>query len=257
MSTNQNSCVILENRGVIAITGSQSQEFLQGLITNDISRLNTEPAIYAALLTPQGKFLHDLFLIEQGKTIYVDCERDRLEDLLRRLTLYKLRKDVTITDLSGSAKVIAWWGDQTAQDLPLSFPDPRLAKLGMRTLCLDEATFPSFIEKPFSTYDDHRLSLGIPDGSRDMIIDKAIPLESGLDDLNAIDWNKGCYLGQEIINRTEHRGKNKRILQVSKIESNKPIKEGETLVDDNDQPIGIVVNHCSINTNKQLILSVS
>jgi folate-binding protein YgfZ len=212
---------VLEDRGVLAVGGPDRASFLQGLVSNDTTQISAERAIYAALLTAQGKYLHDFMLAEVGETIWLDGEAARLADLKRRLSLFRLRAKVTIDerpDLTVAAVV-----GNTAFGLPsepgaasqlgdgVAFVDPRLAELGTRVILpreqlggvLSEA---GAVEADFAEYDQLRLSLGVPDGSRDLVLDKSILLESGFDELHGVDWNKGCYIGQELTARTKYRG---------------------------------------------------
>jgi len=197
----------LENRGLIRIQGEDAKEFLQGLISNDTQKLQPETPLYATFLTPQGKFLHDFFLLETSEGLLLDCEASRLGDLLRRLTMYKLRSKVDLVDCSESFSVYALINSDTS----IGYTDPRCDALGQRVVLpvagADVVLSDAGLEKgEMETYETLRLSLGIPDGSRDMVVEKAILLENGIDELNGIDWDKGCYMGQELTARTRYRG---------------------------------------------------
>ncbi|MGV8948087.1 MAG: YgfZ/GcvT domain-containing protein [Candidatus Paracaedibacter sp.] len=222
---------VLPNRGVLRVTGKDRATFLQGLITNDVGKISLEQGIYAALLSPQGKFQYDLFITactdaEGQEAWLIDCDRDRAECLLKRLSLYKLRSDVFIENVCGQFAVLAIWGHSGVLDTlglrgvpgaakPLKegsvFVDPRLVELGARII-LPQDNIQNFYESAgitftaFDNYDFHRLEAGVPDGSRDILIDRGVLLECGFDELNAIDWNKGCYMGQELTARTRYRG---------------------------------------------------
>ena len=213
--------VVLEDRGVLAIAGPDRASFLQGLISNDAARISGERAIYAALLTPQGKYLHDFLLVEVGDAIWLDGEAARLADLKRRLSMYRLRAKVTLDERPGLAVAAIFGGHAFGlPDRPgatralgrgVAFVDPRLTALGCRAVLpraesrriLEEI---GAVEAGFADYDRLRLTLGIPDGSRDLVLDKSILLESGFDELNGVDWRKGCYIGQELTARTKYRG---------------------------------------------------
>lgn len=220
----QASFVVLEDRGILAVSGPDSRAFLQGLVSNDVEKVSPDRAVYAALLTAQGKYLHDFIMAGTGDAIWLDAEAARLADLKRRLSMYRLRAKVAIDDLPDLA-VAAVFGDgaPAALGLPetagaarafgegLAFVDPRLTALGARVIlprdrirgALAEA---GLAETDFAAYDRHRLALGIPDGSRDLVLEKSILLESGFDELNGVDWQKGCYIGQELTARTKYRG---------------------------------------------------
>lgn len=224
MNLKKNYFCEVENRGILKVSGEDRIPFLQGLLTQDMRLLTENRTLYSAFLTPQGRFLHDFFVSLWGEDIYLECERDRIPDLKKRLTLYRLRSKVALEDISQQYKIYALFGKGTLLGLDLppevgaAFPrwggkiyvDPREIHIGARgILPISEAPsdmFQDFEETPFETYDIFRLNLGLPDGSRDMALERAIPLECGLDDLNAIGWDKGCYLGQELTARTKHRG---------------------------------------------------
>jgi folate-binding protein YgfZ len=175
-------------------------------------------AIYAALLTPQGKFLHDLFIIEQEDSFLIDCEAARAEDLISRLTAYKLRSKTVLENLATLFDVWAIWNGDYAG--PLSFIDPRLPELGSRAFLAKGQ--PPLLTCDFSTYDEMRLGLGIADGSRDMEIEKSTVAEGNFDCLNGVDWKKGCYIGQELTARMHYRGLAKKRLFPVVIEGKAP-----------------------------------
>jgi hypothetical protein len=218
---------------VIEITGDDRVEFLQGLVSNDVAKAAPNRAIYAALLTAQGRYLFDFFIIAQGDVLYLDTEAARLAELQRRLSLYKLRAKVALSDASARFAVAAAWGDGTAQALDLdgagaakefaggvAYIDPRLAALGARFLLprenSDAPAQAGFAASDADAYDRHRLALGVPDGTRDLTPEKALPMESGFDELNGIDWQKGCYMGQELTARMKYRALvKKRLLPVA------------------------------------------
>ena len=226
---------LLDARGVLEVAGDDRQQFLQGLISNDTSKLSPARALYAAFLTPQGKYLHDFFLLEIGASILLDCERARLGDLMRRLSIYKLRAKVTLADASERYMIAAAFGEaalarlglpnQPGAAIPLddgvAYVDPRLARLGARLLLPAAGSGIAALEAlgltrtEATAYDRLRLADGIPDGSRDLPLEKAILLEAGFDELNGVDWEKGCYVGQELTARTKHRALiKKRLLPV-------------------------------------------
>jgi len=199
-------CVKLKNRGLIHIEGQDRHAFLQGLITNNMDHLESGKLLYTCLLTPQGKFLHDFFVHDGGNFLLLDCEGgDRAEDLYTRLNKYRLRAKVQLS-LEPHNDVYAV--------LPPSFtsplegggwvggaPDPRHPDMGTRSF-----EKPDMEERPFDQWDERRIRLGIPDGSRDMEIERSTLLECNLERFNAIDFNKGCYVGQELTARMHHRG---------------------------------------------------
>jgi folate-binding protein YgfZ len=193
-------------------------------VSNDVDKVGPAWARYAALLTAQGKYLHDFMMVEVDGSIWLEAEAGRLADLRRRLSIYRLRANVVIEERADLA-VAAIFGERVLADLDLAaepgvarpfadgvvFADPRLAALGARCI-LARAAVPAALfavglgEAEFAVYDRLRLGLGVPDGSRDMIPEKSILLEAGFDELNGIDWGKGCYIGQELTARTRYRG---------------------------------------------------
>ncbi|MCH2393122.1 YgfZ/GcvT domain-containing protein [Oceanibaculum sp.] len=221
---------ILPPRRLLKVSGEDRQSFLQGLVSNDVAKVTPDRALWSALLTAQGKFLHDFFIAEQDGTYLLDGEADRLDDLKRRLSLYRLRAKATIEVVEDMQVAIAW-GDDALKALGLpdeagaavpfgggvAFADPRLAGAGARLYLPDVAALEAagFAVGDPAAYDRLRISLGLPDGSRDMQVDKAILLENGFDELHGVDWKKGCYVGQELTARTKYRGLiKKRLLPV-------------------------------------------
>lgn len=226
----------LENRCVLEVNGADALSFLQGLVTNDIPKVTSSKTLYGALLNPQGKFLHD-FMIWKGEesSFYLTPEKDRAGDLLKRLTLYKLRSQVTLHPREDLHLYALWGGnepqgergDTSREGDVLQCIDPRLKELG--SLVLTPAmTFKRCQEKSLEAYDGRRLGLGVPDGSRDMKVERAIPLECGLDELDAVSWDKGCYMGQELNARTRYRGLVRKRLFPVRIEG--PLPPNETSI---------------------------
>jgi folate-binding protein YgfZ len=219
-------CVVLERRGVLRLSGADARKLLQGLVSNDVDRLAPDSALYAALLTPQGKYLFDFLLHERGDgAILLDGELDRLPALIQRLSMYRLRAQVAMENMSEGLAVLAVFGADAAARLGLPpeagaarvegdvalAVDPRLAELGARVV-LPRGQVDAFVAEhglapvPFADYDRHRLELGVPDGSRDLVVEKSILLESGFEELNGVSFGKGCFVGQELTARTKHRG---------------------------------------------------
>jgi len=232
--------VLLEDRGVLAVSGTDRRTFLQGLVSNDVEKVGPAAARYAALLTAQGKYLHDFIMIEADESIWLDAEAARLADLKRRLSVYRLRAKVSVEERPELA-VAAVFGDDALAVLglpreagaarPLSsgiaLVDPRLPVLGARAILPWETARSALLDRGlveggFEAYDRVRLSLGIPDGSRDLVVEKSILLEAGFDELNGVDWQKGCYVGQELTARTKYRGLVKRRLVPVQIEGSAP-----------------------------------
>ncbi|MFC7049093.1 YgfZ/GcvT domain-containing protein [Emcibacter nanhaiensis] len=196
----------LENRQVFSLTGKDRLTFLQGLITSNVRRISDGGALYAALLTPQGKYLFDFFLYAAADVVYLDCEKDRAAELLRKLMMYKLRAEVEISDETDRLKILSL--DSPLEGTLACFQDPRLPALGYRAVVED---LPEDCLSPGKAdYDRKRLALGIAEGADDFIIDKSLALEGNMEELHGVDFDKGCYVGQEITARTKHRGKIRR-----------------------------------------------
>jgi len=215
--------VRLEQRAVIEVGGEDRRTFLQGLVSNDMTKVAGDRAVYAGLLTPQGKFLFDLFVVELGDLFLIETEAARAEDLRKKLSMYKLRAKVTLA-LSSTLAAFAALGDGAAKVFDLeaeagaatefaggvAFVDPRLAESGLRLLLPADGgervlAANGFAAAPFEVWDQARLRLGLPDGSRDIEIDKGLLLENGFDELKGVDFQKGCYMGQELTARTKYR----------------------------------------------------
>lgn len=200
----------LKNRALLKISGQDAKKFLQGLITNDIDLLERVPCLYACILTPQGKFLYDFFIYKNEDGYAVDCEGgQRAQDLSKLLTMYRLRADVDI-NVTETCDVYAVFGAPN-----IGTPDPRSPKLGTRSFTKPE----TMEEQPFDEWDRRRIELTIPDGSRDLVPQKSTMDEANMDTLNAISYDKGCYLGQELTARMHYRGLGKKHLQTVKLDA--------------------------------------
>lgn len=215
------SLIPLPHRAIIAIGGPDRVAFLQGLISNDVTRAGQDQAVWAALLTAQGKYLHDFILFADGDRLLLDVEAARREDLLRRLRMYRLRSKVELADLADEYRVLADIGPAGGPEgriTPVaggwSLIDPRHAGLGRRLVLRTDA-IPA-ADGAFAAWDRTRLRLGIPDGTRDLVVEKSILLDNGFEELHGIAWDKGCYVGQELTARTKYRGLvKKRLLPVA------------------------------------------
>ncbi len=191
---------------MIEVGGEDREPFLQGLVSNDVAAAGPGRAVWAALLTPQGKYLADFFILADGDRLLLDCERAQLPMLLQRLSRFRLRAKVTLRAVEALGVHAAWGGVPT--DDAIAAPDPRLPGAGWRLL----ADHPLATTALAVDWDRHRLALGLPDGSRDLEPEKTVLLEAGFDELNGVSWSKGCYMGQELTARTKYRGLVKRRL---------------------------------------------
>jgi hypothetical protein len=215
------------------------------MVSNDVTKLGPDRALWSAFLTPQGKFLHEFFMTEEpgagAAALLLDCEAARLDDLRGRLARYKLRAEIELSDVSADHAVAAIFGDGALEALGLpvevgaatpfgdgiAFVDPRLTGLGARAVlpragaqaALEGA---GFVAASLADYDVLRIGLGVPDGSRDLEIERSPLLENGFDELHGIDWDKGCFMGQELTARTKYRALIKKRLVPVTIEGPTP-----------------------------------
>lgn len=232
---------LLPHRSVISVAGADRAEFLQGLISNDTKKVSPDHAIWAALLTPQGRFLNDMFVADAGNdTFFLETERERAPALAKKLKMYTLRSKVTVEDLGTAFDVAVAFGDAPSKAFDVegsvSYADPRLETLGVRVLAPAGQAAAllaarGFLEAPLAAYDALRLPLGVPDGSRDLQVEKALLLENGFDELNGVDWKKGCYMGQELTARTKYRALIRKRLFPVKIEGTLPEPGAPVLLD--------------------------
>ena len=210
---------ILPDRGAVRIGGADARKFLQGLITNDMEKARDGAAIHAGLLSPQGKILFEFFVVPAGDDFFLEGPRSMTADLGKRLGFYKLRADVTVREEPGM-QVAAAWGDDTVAAIEgaIVYRDPRVAELGYRALLPEGAVVAGFgcTERSAQDYHAMRINLGVPEGGRDFAYGDTFPHEALFDQLNGVDFAKGCYVGQEVVSRIEHRGTaRKRIVPVS------------------------------------------
>jgi tRNA-modifying protein YgfZ len=209
---------LLPDRSLIAAAGEDRASFLQGLVTNDVEGLEKGAACFAGLLSPQGKILFDFFVINTGETFLLDCPAAAVGDLLKRLAFYRLRAKVSLSDASAQWRVAVAWGQGAADALKakaaFSYRDPRLSGLGYRGLA--SAAGPVDFALSASDYEAMRIAGAVPEGGKDYAYGDAFPHEACFDLLNGINFKKGCYVGQEVVSRMQHRGTARtRILAVS------------------------------------------
>lgn len=213
---------LLPDRGVVHVTGDDAEKFLQGLVTNDVAGpaavLPKTPAVavHAGLLSPQGKVQFEFFVVGLGGGFLLDTARDRIGDLIKRLGIYKLRAKVAIEDATNDLAVVAVWDGRFASGFNAThFDDPRLAALGIRWLA-PRSQLERLIEGRVNAgeaiaatedgYHAHRIALGVPEGGRDYAFGDTFPHEANFDLLNGVSFTKGCFIGQEVVSRMQHRG---------------------------------------------------
>jgi hypothetical protein len=205
---------LLPDRGVVKVSGDDSRGFLNGLFTIDVSKMTPGAARFGALLTPQGKIVADFFVHEatpeDGGGFLIDCPRALAGMLVEKLKFYKLRAKVTVEDLSDTLGVMAVWDGEANSEYGPSFPDPRLAALGMRIILPPDAADEAAADlgatlAEAEAYEARRIALGVPRGGGDFMYGDAFPHEADMDQLGGVDFEKGCYVGQEVVSRVEHR----------------------------------------------------
>jgi len=211
---------LLPDRGVVKVAGDGARSFLHGLVTADILELTPGTARFCALLTPQGKIIADFIVAEapagNGGGFFLDVQRALCSTLVAKLNIYKLRAKVIVEDLSAVLGVLAAWGGSSTTKggttkLGLSYSDPRLPALGLRVMLPPHLAAQAAAELGATLveagqYEAHRIALGVPQGGADFSYGDAFPHETDMDQLGGVDFSKGCYVGQEVVSRMEHRG---------------------------------------------------
>jgi len=206
---------LLPDRGIVRVAGADAKKLLQGLISNDLELLDKQAAIHAGLLSPQGKILFEFFVVAAPGGFLLDTARAHSAQLLSRLSLYKLRAKVEISDAGSDYSVLALWQDLPAslRDRPgsLAFADPRLLDLGMRIIAETQvagalAAAAGTVAATAEDWHAHRIRLGVPEAGRDYALGDAFLHEANFDQLNGVSFDKGCFVGQEVASRMQHRG---------------------------------------------------
>ena len=199
----------LTDRALLRVTGTDAPGFLQGILTCDVEHLKPGQINFGALLSPQGKILFDFFLVRTTNGFMIDIDKTMLQDFVRRLSFYKLRAKVDFAPMDKRAHVFAVWNTtgSKVRDLVLDgiyADDPRLSKLGARAYI---RRAPDDCEvAALKQYHKHRIKLGIPHGGADFAFGDAFPHEALMDQFKGVDFQKGCYIGQEVVSRMQHRG---------------------------------------------------
>jgi folate-binding protein YgfZ len=219
---------LLPDRGVVRVAGEDAEKLLQGILTNDLGALARQPAIHAALLTPQGKILFDFFVVRAAEGFLLELAGEKAADLVKRLALYRLRAKVDIADASKAWRVLALWGSSPRGPEEMagavSFPDPRLPDLGWRMLIATTSAGTISPNAAPEAYHAHRIALGVPEGGKDYAFGDAFPHEADLDLLDGVSFDKGCFVGQEVVSRMQHRGQPRK--RVVPIQGDAPLASG-------------------------------
>ena len=243
----------LSRRGVVAVAGAEAEAFLNGIVTNDLADIPAGSAGYGGLLTPQGKILFDFIVYRDGERFLFDLPAAAVADFVKRLGFYRLRAQVEITELSGSYRVAAAWGSETAPAVDgVVVVDPRLKSLGFRVVVAMDS-LPSvrgYVLVDERAYDAHRIASGIPEGGLDFAYGEAYPHDVDMDQLSGVAFDKGCYVGQEVVSRMQHRGTaRRRIVQVL---SASPIPPAGAEIVADKKPVGFI-GSSSDNTGLALV----
>jgi tRNA-modifying protein YgfZ len=205
---------LLPDRGVVKVAGADAVKFLDGLITADLDKVTPGNARYAALLTPQGKIIADFIVVKADEDDHyvLDCPRALAPTLVQRLNFYKLRAKVIVEDLSETLGVMAIWDGAGTNGPGLCYADPRLPALGRRCMMSTHIGGKAAALElgaalvDAADYEAHRIALGVPRGGSDFVYNDAFPHEADMDQLEGVDFDKGCFVGQEVVSRMEHRG---------------------------------------------------
>ena len=248
---------ILEDRGILYINGANAKEFLQNLISNDINKVDESNSCFSSLLSPQGKFLFEFLIIKHKSGFFLDCEKEQIDELFRQLNIYKLRSKVEILNLSNEFVVAAFSNEkfrtfENSKDIeghtikyredPILL-DPRNKNLGARLIINLEKLYLSLKKLELKTseqkeYYDHSFKLGILQQGTKKLQNKVFSLEANFEELNAVDFKKGCYVGQE--NTARMKLKNKLRKKLLPIETQTKLEEGSEIFY-NEKPIGKIL----------------
>jgi hypothetical protein len=258
---NINNACILEDRGILFIDGADSKDFLQNIVTNDINKVNENKSCFASLLTPQGKFLFDFIVIKHKKGYFIDCEKTQIDELFKQLSLYKLRSNVQILNLSNEfvvtalsrEKFISIEGSKDELGFTLKYEedpillDPRNKELGARLVINLEKLNLSLkkLELESTSQDEYynlSFNLGIVQKNTDSLKNKLFGIECNFEELNGIDFRKGCYVGQENTSRIKLKDKlSKRLLPINLIKGE--LKEGDIIFNDKHEIGKILIDN--------------
>src|SRR6195952_805952 len=235
----------LPDRGVVKVSGEAARDFLNGLVTTDTDLIQPGQGRFGALLTPQGKIIVDFLITEapagDGGGFLIDCPRALAQGLADKLDFYKLRAKVAVENLSDHLGVLAAWDGDLSIKPDLAFADPRDAALGWRILApadlaqkVADLIGATLVDS--AAYDAHRVTCGAPRGGLDFIYGDAFPHETNMDRLHGVDFDKGCYVGQEVVSRMQHRGTAR--TRTVRVVLDGPAPEPGTVILADDKPVG-------------------
>ena len=242
-ATSAAALIRLTDRSLIEIAGPDAGTFLHNLVTANILSLPDGGATYAALLSPQGKILSDFIVLRSGETYRLDVATEQAAALVKRFSLYRLRAAVTIDDRSTHWGVAVSLAPDAPDALPAhatAYADPRHAGLGWRVIA-PVSSLPSADPETLAAYEQHRIRHAIPLAGRDFALGDVVPHDINLDDLGAVDFRKGCYIGQEIVSRMKHRGTaRRRLVRIHAADAGQPLPQTGTEIRTNGRGIGTI-----------------
>jgi tRNA-modifying protein YgfZ len=233
----------LLRRAVVAVGGPDAEHFLDGLVTNEIAAIPVGGAGYGGLLTPQGKILFDFVVFRDGERFLFDLPKSAVADFAKRLGFYRLRAHVEIIDLSASHRVAAAWGNRLPPRVKgIIAADPRLRALGYRMIVPAEGTIAAdgYARSNEVAYDEHRIALGVPEGVLDFPYGDTFPHDADMDQIHGVAFDKGCYVGQEVVSRMEHRGTARR--RIVHVRAASPIPPAGAEIRAGDKPVGTIAS---------------
>src|SRR5262249_54317319 len=231
---------LLPRRGVIRVAGTDARKYLQGPITNDVGKAQDRRGVHAGLLSPQGKILFDFLVVSAEGGYLLDVAKEKADELARRLDFYRLRAEVEIKEEASLAVAAAWGGAPRLPEGAIAYSDPRLPELGFRLILRTGSNVAELGcgQASEAEYDALRIGLGVPEGGLDFGFGEAFPHEALFDQLNGVDFAKGCYVGQEVVSRMEHRGTARR--RVVPVEGEGPLPSPGSNIEVGSVPIGSI-----------------
>jgi tRNA-modifying protein YgfZ len=227
----------LPERSTVAVEGPDAEKFLQDLITNDLDLLKSQSAVHAGLLSPQGKILFEFIVVPSDSGFVLETGRARAKDLVKRLSLYKLRAKIDIVDRGEGQDVYAAWGDGTSDVAPDAYIDPRLPELGVRFIRPSDTAVADADHG--EAYEAHRIALGVPDADKDYALGDTFPHEACFDVLHGVAFEKGCFVGQEVVSRMQHRGTARKRFVI--VTADAPLPPPKTEITAGTQPARAVI----------------